>query len=269
MAGARRPLLIALDADGTVLRADETVSATVVAAIQAAREAGHEVMLATGRSWEAALPVIRLAGLDSRFVVCANGAITMRRDPAQPDGYLRYRVETFDAHEVLEKIRPNLPDGRFMVEDATGFRRYTEKAGDWLLERAERVPFERLAEVPATRVVVVSPGHDEEDFLRVVEGMGLHKVSYSIGWTAWLDISPDGVTKATAMEQVRQILGFARRDVVCVGDGRNDTEMLRWAAGEGRGVAMGQAPDDVREAANGATGTIDEDGVARLLTSLL
>jgi Cof subfamily protein (haloacid dehalogenase superfamily) len=263
-----RRKLIALDADGTVLRADNTISAPVTRAIAQAQAVGHEVMLATGRSWEAAQPVVHLAGLRSRFVVCANGAITMRWDPHSPDGYTRFHVETFDAHDVLETIRPQLPDGRYMVEDANGFRRYTEEAGDWLLERAEKVPFERLAEVPATRVVVVSPGHDEEDFLKVVNGMGLHEVSYSIGWTAWLDISPNGVTKASALEQVRKNLAFDRRDVICVGDGRNDIEMLRWAARYGRGVAMGHASDDVIAAANEVTGNIDEDGVALLLATV-
>ncbi|HEU0256741.1 MAG TPA: HAD family hydrolase [Microbacteriaceae bacterium] len=268
MGPAPRRRLVALDVDGTILNADDTVSRPVVEAIAAAARAGHEVMLATGRSWEAAEPVMRKAGIRSRYVVCANGAITMKRDPRSPGGYRRFHIDTFDAHEVLATIRPRLPDGRFLVEDATGFRRYTEAAGDWLLERAEKVPFDRLAEVPATRVVVVSPGHDEEDFFRVVESMGLHRVSYSIGWTAWLDISPEGVTKATALERVRELLGFERRDVICVGDGRNDIEMLRWAAEEGRGVAMGHASDDVVAAANEVTGSIDDDGVAALLAAI-
>ena len=81
--------------------------------------------------------------------------------------------------------------------------------------------------------------------------MGLHKVSYSIGWTAWLDIAPDGVNKATAMERVRHALGIPRAHVVAVGDGRNDIELLQWAGAEGRGVAMGQAPDEVKAAATG------------------
>ena len=40
--------------------------------------------------------------------------------------------------------------------------------------------------------------------------MGLHRVSYAVGWTAWLDIAPDGVNKATALERVRE-RGFRLR----------------------------------------------------------
>ena len=117
----------------------------------------------------------------------------------------------------------------------------------------------------ATRVVVISPEHEMEDFLSIVERMGLHRVSYNVGWTAWLDIAPDGVNKATALERVRDLLQVPRAQVIAVGDGRNDIDMLRWASAEGLGVAMGQAPADVREVANRMTGSDLENGLADFL----
>jgi hydroxymethylpyrimidine pyrophosphatase-like HAD family hydrolase len=53
---------------------------------------------------------------------------------------------------------------------------------------------------------------------------------------------------------------------VAIGDGRNDIEMLTWA---GRGVAMGQAPDEVMAAADEVTYSVFEDGAAHVLRSLL
>ena len=47
--------------------------------------------------------------------------------------------------------------------------------------------------------------------------------------------------------------------MLAIGDGRNDVEMLQWA---GRGVAMGQAPLEVQEAADDVTATVHDDGVA-------
>ncbi len=267
MAAGER-LLIALDVDGTLIHEDETVGRAVVDAVARAREAGHEVMLATGRSWETAAPIHERFGLDSEFVVCANGALTMQRDPEAPLGYRREFVEVFDPSDVLEMIRPHLPSGSFMVEDPTGFRRYTAGMSEWELANGEEVSFEELSAHPATRVVVISPQHDEEEFLSIVERMGLHKVSYSIGWTAWLDIAPDGVNKATALERVRERLGIGRAHLVAVGDGRNDLDMLRWAGAEGRSFAMGQAPDDVKAAATAVTGAVVDDGLARVLDTL-
>jgi hydroxymethylpyrimidine pyrophosphatase-like HAD family hydrolase len=58
---------------------------------------------------------------------------------------------------------------------------------------------------------------------------------------------------------VAEELGVRQVDVLAIGDGRNDIEMLRWA---GRGVAMGQAPLEVQEAADDVTETVTRDGVA-------
>jgi len=98
--------------------------------------------------------------------------------------------------------------------------------------------------------------------------MGLQRASYAIGWTAWLDIAADGVNKAAAAEPIRVRLGIPRERVMAVGDGRNDIELLGWASEHGRGVAMGQSPAEVMEAAGERTGSVHEDGLAHVLTSL-
>jgi len=116
------------------------------------------------------------------------------------------------------------------------------------------------------RVVVFSTDSSAEEFGDAVTSIGLHGVTYSVGWTAWLDIAAAGVTKATALEVLRQRLGTAPDLTVAVGDGRNDIEMLQWAA---RGAAMGQAPDEVRSAASEVTGSVYDDGAAKVLRSLV
>ena len=52
---------------------------------------------------------------------------------------------------------------------------------------------------------------------------------------------------------------------MAVGDGRNDIDMLEWASVDGRGVSMGQAPDEVIAASNERTASDIDDGVAALL----
>jgi Cof subfamily protein (haloacid dehalogenase superfamily) len=262
------PWLIALDVDGTVLREDGVINDAVVRAVGRVRDAGHEVMIATGRSVAMTMPIIDRLGISPQYVVCSNGAITLKRDPHAPTGYTREHVETFDPSEVLTTIRGSLESANYAVEDETGMYLFTGYFPDGTLGAvSEKVDFEKLLATRATRVVVISPEHKIEDFLSVVERMGLHKVSYNVGWTAWLDIAPDGVNKSTALERVRHTLGVPRTRVLAVGDGRNDIDMLEWAASEGRGVAMGQAPAEVLAAANEITGTDLDDGVATLLAA--
>lgn len=268
MSAPHETWLVALDVDGTILHEDETLSPNVVAAIQSARDAGHLVTLATGRAWEHSRPILTALDIQPEYVVCANGAVILRRDPSDPEGYRRELVETFDPMPVLRRIKDALPDGRFMVEDEVGRRFYTEGMHEWNLDGATMVEFEGLGEVVATRVVCVSPDHSVDEFLRVVESAGLHQVSYSIGWTAWLDIAPEGVNKGTALEHVREWLGVPQQRVFVAGDGRNDIEMFEWAAQHGRSVAMGQAPAEVTEVATEITGTVTDDGLATALRTL-
>jgi Cof subfamily protein (haloacid dehalogenase superfamily) len=258
-------LLIALDIDGTVMREDGTITDAVHTQITRMVELGHEVMIATGRSVAMTMPVVDRLGITPQYIVCSNGAITLKRDSNAPLGYRREMVETFDPSEVLQTVRANLNTANYAVEDEDGLSRYTGSFPDGALGAgSEKVEFDDLLGQRATRVVVISPEHAIEDFLDVVEDMGLHKVSYNVGWTAWLDIAPDGVNKATALERVRELLEIPRDRIIAVGDGRNDIDMLEWASQSGRGVAMGQAPAEVQDAANELTATDLDDGVARL-----
>lgn len=261
-------LLIALDVDGTLLHEDGSASDAVKDAVLAAIDAGHEVTLATGRSWETAREVLAQFAMAPDYVVCSNGAVIMQRDG---DGYRRAIVETFDARPVLEMVRGFLPGGSYMVEEADGTRYYTEgmDSSGWSLGPADPVPFEELGVRPVSRVVVVSPSHDAEEFLDIVEQIGLRKVTYAVGWAAWLDIAPEGVSKGSALARVLDRLGMQKDAILVVGDGRNDVEMFELARSSGgRAVAMGQAPDEVKAAAGEVTAPVDEDGLAEVLLSV-
>ncbi|MEV8339049.1 HAD hydrolase family protein [Leucobacter sp. NPDC077196] len=269
--------LIALDIDGTVLNhgfgagagndaGGGHIDPDLADAILTLHQIGHEVVIATGRSVDATLPIVERLGIRPEWVVSANGAVTLRRDPLAHRAYRREFVEAFDPSDALQKIRTQLVTARFAVELADGGFLYTDDIPTGTLPSAQRrVPFEQLLGVQASRVVVVSPDHRLEEFLDVVETLGLTHVSYAVGNTSWLDIAPHGVTKASALEVVASHLKIDASRVFAAGDGRNDIEMLQWAAKRGDAVAMGQAVDDVRAVASRVTGTIDEVGLLAAL----
>ncbi|MCL2455035.1 MAG: Cof-type HAD-IIB family hydrolase [Micrococcales bacterium] len=262
-----RAALVALDVDGTLLRYDQTVSDEVRAALAQVRDSGMHVVLATGRSVAALMPVAQDLGLTDGYAVCSNGAITLRLDPEAPGGYELADVITFDPGPALRALAVELPDALIAVEDlGVGFRLSAPFPEGELAGEHSVVGFEDLVSDPATRVVIRAPGATPEEFHEIVQRVGLHEVTYAIGWTAWMDLTPGGVSKASALEQIRQRLGVEPFATVAVGDGSNDLEMLRWAA---RGVAMGHASARVREVADEVTGTVDDDGVVDVLRSLL
>lgn len=259
--------LVALDIDGTLVNHDGHMSPAVREAARAVVAAGHKVVVATGRSLNATLPVIELIGMTRGYAVCSNGAVTLRIDADLEDGYEVVDRVTFSPGPALRALRSKLPTAKFALEDEEGRFLSTERFQDATFGiEAEGVDFETLADATAVRVVVSSADNTPEEFARAIDNAGLHGVSYSVGWTAWLDIAASGVTKASALESLRRELGVEPGDTVAMGDGRNDIEMLDWAA---RGVAMGQAPAEVTAVAKEVTGTVEQDGAAAVLRSLL
>lgn len=260
--------LIAIDIDGTLVHDDGYLSPVVVEQVQRVRELGHHIVVATGRSAANAIPVIQQLGFEQGPAVASNGAVRMKIDPTHPRGFEPEEVITFDPTEVLSKLIEALPDAHFAVEDSDGSYRFHKHFPKYALgDENVETPLEELMSHPVSRVVVLSPGHDVVDFLDKVESIGLHSVSYAIGYTAWLDIAPKGITKASALEKIRADLGIAENRLIAIGDGRNDIDMLQWAkAGGGFGFAMGQGPDEVKAAATAVTSSVEDDGVARVLS---
>lgn len=260
-------LMVALDVDGTLVDHDGVMSDHVRSAARAVVDAEHEVIIATGRSLGALLPIVEQIGLLRGYGVCSNGGVTIRIDPALPAGYEVVERETFDPTLALTTLRDKIPGARFAVEDAEGNFLSTSRFQDPSFGiEARGVDFHHLLQAEAVRVVVNSAEASTEQFAAAIDAAGLQGVTYAIGWSAWLDIAAAGVTKASALEKLRERLGIHPSLTVAIGDGTNDIEMLQWA---GRGVAMGQAIDSVKAAANEVTASVFEDGAATILRSLL
>jgi hydroxymethylpyrimidine pyrophosphatase-like HAD family hydrolase len=266
-AGPSGPLLVALDLDGTTIDHVGALSGAVRDAVSDVVDAGHHLVISTGRSIVATLPIVEMLGLERGYAVCSNGAVTLVLDPERPRGYRIVDTVTFDPRPVLTMLRDVIPDALVAVEDiGVGFKVSAPFPDGELGGQQVVVDWDELVAHPATRVTLRRPDASSEEFMEQVEHAGLHGVSYAVGWTAWLDINPEGVSKGSALELVRRTLRVEPADTVAIGDQRNDIEMLHWAA---RGVAMGQAPDEVKDAADEVTGSVEEDGLVPVLRSLL
>lgn len=267
-------LLIALDVDGTILHHDTTLSARVAAAIEAHRKAGTRLVLASGRGIYGTQVAAASIGITDGLAVCSNGAITIELGSGPErlsDGagvpYSIRSVHTFNPSPQLQVLHQALPTALIAVERIGEERLVTEQfpPGE-LVGPCHVVPFEELLVPEATRVTLRDVDMDVEQMCKIVETAGMHGVEYNIGWSAWLDISPPGISKALALEELRCEFGIPLDACVAVGDGSNDLEMVEWA---GLGVAMGGAPAALKEAADVVTTAVSDDGLAEVLELLL
>ena len=266
-AGGWRPKLVALDIDGTLFVPDlengfstDEVTPAVRSAVERLVDSGTHVVLASGRaplSMSRVLEHLRIPGrdCDQVLVVASNGAVTFSYPPMQVLDEV-----TFDARAAVHAVLQHVPEAAVAVEEhGVGYRVNRHFPDGELDGEMILTPIEEMVAAEVSRVIIRDPQSTSEDFLKLADKLGLRGTNYFIGWTAWLDLAPEGVTKASGLASVAQRLGVDREDVLAIGDGRNDIDMLRWA---GRGVAMGQAPAEVKKAADAVTASVQEDGVA-------
>lgn len=247
--------MVALDIDGTLVDHEGALPEKVRRSVRRVVDAGVPVVLSTGRSWHDTHPVFEQLELPTGPAVASNGAVTVSFPPLRLD-----RVRTFHPGDVIEKVLREHPTAALAAEVVGHGYRVTRHfpAGE-LTGVIEQVSVDDLASAEVTRIVVRDPAASDHEFVALAERIGLHGVSYFVGWSAWIDIAPYGVNKASALAEVAAGLGVPAADVLAIGDGRNDLEMLAWA---GRGVALADAAAEVRAAADHVTGHFAAGGTA-------
>ncbi len=256
-----RPRLVALDVDGTLVDHENVMSPAVHEAVLALRDAGTEVVIATGRAVPGVLNCADKLDIEG-YAVASNGALVLAYRPVE----ILHSV-TFDASEAVRRIVEAIPEALVAVEEIGVGYRVSEPFPDGEINGTITVQtIDQLIAEPVTRVIVRAPGRSADEFHRLAADLGLDDTNYYVGYTAWLDIAPQGVSKASGLQVLCDRLGVDRADVLAVGDGNNDVEMLVWA---GRGVAMGQAPESVKVAADAITGSVAADGLATELSRYL
>ncbi|MDF1489927.1 HAD family hydrolase [Tessaracoccus caeni] len=251
-----QPQLVALDIDGTLVDWSGRMPDDVRAAVRRVVDAGVPVVLSTGRSWWSTRPIFEQLDLPDGWAICSNGAVGLRHAPTDV-----VFEERFDPTVTLQKVADVAPDICVAIERGltrVANRPFPEGEMEGPLEFAS---LEEMSAAPVCRIVLRDPNNEQAIFEDMVRQLGLHGVSYFVGWSAWLDIAPFGVDKSHGLKRVCEDLGIDPSNVLAIGDGNNDIDMLAWA---GRGVALGDAGPAVQASADHVTakfldgGTVEE-----------
>jgi hydroxymethylpyrimidine pyrophosphatase-like HAD family hydrolase len=260
--------LFAFDIDGTVTAYGDLVPQRTRQALASLRQAGVAVIPATGRSVTGLLAIVEQLGLPDGWAVVSNGSLIGRLDSASPHGFVAEQLAHFNPAPLAQRVRQLYPSALFACEQADGGWWATGQFPEGELHPPLAVrSFSEVVGSPVNRLVVrgldIEPGALDEIMRQAV---GVMAVTYQVGWTAWADVTPHGVTKASGLEIVRQRLGIAAQHTVAIGDGSNDESMLRWAS---RAAAVGSASPSVRQAATENAPELAEQPVAWLAESVL
>lgn len=268
----QRIRLIVCDLDGTLLDSCKQISRASLAAIEKAREKGVFVTICSGRVHQMLYAYSR--ELDIRGpLVAANGAVVL--DTRNGEMLYRKIIDPAAALPLLEFCEQNKMDYAALAESGNYFS--SDSARIWRFEQYNRIA--EAAGFPPARLYSFDGGHGQvlsdeiykiliyelreerenaaRGFIGGCGGLGLTSSEKGL-----LDVSAAGVSKGDAVRRLAAALDIPLQQVCVFGDYFNDISMMRAA---GLSIAMGNAHQEVKEAALAVTTSNDEDGVARAI----
>ncbi|MCW2876793.1 MAG: phosphatase YbhA [Sphaerisporangium sp.] len=260
------PRLVATDLDGTALRSDGTVSPRTAAAFALVEQAGAILVFVTGRPprWMSNVAgAVRHRGL----AICANGALVYDLHTEQiVESHL---IEPKVLSEAVSRLRDRLPELSFSVEYEGGFAHESGfRLGGWDSREVSgpHVGPSTLTSQPCAKLLAFHHSMEPDVLHLVVEEVvgDLVTATHSSG-RALIEMSAQGVTKATALAALARHHLIGAGQVVAFGDMPNDLPMLNWA---GTSYAVANAHPDVLAAVTHVTAANDDDGVAQILEKL-
>lgn len=262
--------LIASDLDGTIIREDGTISPRTIAAFQAARESGINIVFVTGRPFRWLDPLRESFG-HLGTVICSNGAVLYDLEAEK-----MLWAQTMDV-QVLQRVRDIIrrvePGAAFAAETTRGLHLEAGFAEPHELELISRFEPLDLHATPILEQGVVkflakSRTRSPDEFMEAVAGSlsSLVTVTHSAKRVSLLEMAHVDINKSVALAGHAKRLGIGRGEVAAFGDMPNDIEMLSWA-GHGYAMASGH-PGALQAAAFRAPG-VEDDGVAQVIEAIL
>ena len=271
--------LIAIDIDGTLLTSRREVSQVTREALRRAVSAGKRVALCTGRSLNSGRAAAEQVP-SSTTLVFHSGALILEsldgpllRAVNLPRGLAADLVDFCKRRGHDPLVYEPVPESRYIwfehPRSANGWReRYLEANADkaFQVDALEQV----LSRDPA-QIAVAGRGSSMHELKAELAEYGdrigvILSRSTLVGDYWCMEIVPAGVSKAKALAFLGERYGIGPGRMISIGDNFNDLDMIEYA---GLGVAMGNAPDAVRRAADLVAPANDADGVAHIIDTCL
>ncbi|SDZ63280.1 hypothetical protein SAMN05421736_12318 [Evansella caseinilytica] len=255
--------MIVLDMDDTLLHDDHTISERAKTALMNAQKQGVKVVLASGRPLFGMRTHAKELQLDEygSYIVAFNGAQII--DCKTEDVLFTSHLEPDTVHRLADLSRR---EGVFL-HTFVGDTIVTEQTNPYtaLESKLTGIPVEvvdSIKEKVTRPVVKVLMSEEPEKLIEVERNMKAEfngTLSIFRSKPFFLEFIEPGVTKGSSLSKLIDKLGISREEVIAVGDSYNDLEMIQFA---GFGVAMANAPDDIKAKADHVTASNIDDGVA-------
>lgn len=262
--------LLALDIDGTLTNSDKVITPVTFDMLMRYQQSGGRIVLASGRPTQGIIPHAKTLRLD-RYGGCIlsyNGGCAV--DCKTGEVIFRSKLPLEFIPEICELIK-DYPVSIVTYEKdiiivGQEINKYTElEARINGMEMKKVGSFADYVDFDVTKCLL----QGEPEYILQLEKILSRKYSDKLGIFKsepfFLEIVPKDVDKARSMDKLINLMGISKDECIACGDGFNDISMLKYA---GLGIAMSNAAEPVKEAADYITLSNNEDGIAYVLSRL-
>lgn len=257
-----------LDMDGTLLRSDHSVSDETIGKIRTLTAAGVAVVLVSARPVNAVLPTFRHIGLPEQTpLITLNGSFIVQSG----DIILDVQIDLDTTGRVTREVRPYKATIAYYLQREW----FSEVRDDWtdheqkIMDVPVRVePIDRLMGewsdrgIGPNKMMVMSEPDNINEIQAHLRRLFDGRLNIYPSKATYLEVMDSRGSKAGAVRFVSERMGLAPSEIIAMGDNYNDIGMIEFA---GLGVAMGNAPDDIKVKADYVTDTNNNDGVRKAL----
>lgn len=257
--------MVCLDIDGTLLNSNHKISPKVKDTIKiVANEKRIPVILVSARMPKGIAFLQRELEIEQP-IICYSGALILDKN----GGIVSKESIPVSSFEEIYKLVRNFNIHISLYKDDEW---YVEELDEWAEQESEItniapiiMDFKALIELwrkegtgPNKILIMANPS--EIDMLK--KNIKYHNLNIYPSKATYLEIMPIEASKTSAISSLQKIFNIERSEIIAMGDNYNDIDMIEYA---GLGIAMGNAPEDVKKHANDVTLTNDEDGVAEAI----
>ena len=259
--------LIAIDLDGTLLNNENIISKNAKKKIAKLNKLGVKIIIATGRMFVSALPYVKELKLKNP-VITYNGALI--KNVSNKEIIYHKPVPQSEAKKIIkecnkENLHLNLyqDDTLYVDNNSQESRGYEQSSG---VKAHEVGPLLKFIDRSPTKLLIIEENREKHQYyLNYFQEKFSDKLEISESKKNYIEFMSKGVSKGNSLKFLTEKYDIKQKEVIAIGDNWNDLPMLKWA---GLGIAMENAPDELKQKVDKIAPARKNEGVGHILSEV-
>lgn len=253
--------MLCIDIDGTLLNSNHKISTETKNTIKKLSKVGNIPVILVSARMPKGMDFLQEELEIKEPIICYSGALVLDKEY---NTIFKNYMEDQHVRKIIEKTKKYhlhvsiYSDERWIIEKGD---KWSKIESDIICRKPEILEFDDLianSNVGVNKILVIGDEDEISDINKLLNEELGDRLNIYQSKPTYLEIMNKDVSKPKAIEKLLGLYNIDSSEIVAIGDNYNDADMLKYA---GMGIAMGNAPDEVKLVSDFITLSNDEDGI--------